>query len=116
MKLSAVEFVHTIIERAIRSNASDIHIDPFPQASSVRFRVDGLLKHICAVPASGGFDLAACVVPAYISSLPFDPSAAGAHYISATDYDTEYTIYQNSDGQVTASSTGEITPSISVTR
>lgn len=65
---------------------------------------------------SGGFDLAPCVVPTYVSSLPYDPSASGAHYTSVTDYDTQYFVSQDADGRVTASSTGEITPSISVTR
>ena len=65
---------------------------------------------------TGGFDLAPCVVPTYLSILPYDPSATGAHYTSIVDYDTQYYVSQDSDGRVTASSTGEITPSISVTR
>ena len=65
---------------------------------------------------TGGFDMAWCVVPAYISSLPYDPSASGAYYTSTTSYDTEYVVYQDPSGHVTASSTGELTPSISVTR
>jgi prepilin-type N-terminal cleavage/methylation domain-containing protein len=68
------------------------------------------------VKSVGGFDLAPCVVPAYVSILPYDPSAPGAHYASLTDYDTAYFISQDVEGRVTASSTGEITPSISVTR
>ena len=66
--------------------------------------------------STGGFDLAPCVVPIYISALPYDPSYSGAHYTNTNDYDTGYVIYVDSDGRVTASSTGEITPSISVTR
>ncbi len=66
--------------------------------------------------SSGGIDLAPCVVPAYISTLPFDPSAPGARFTSLGDYDTQYVIYQDAQGRVTASSTGEMTPSISVTR
>ncbi len=66
--------------------------------------------------STGGIDLAPCVVPTYISVLPYDPSAVGAHYVSTSDYDTRYVIYQDTEGRVTASSTGEITPSISVTR
>jgi type IV pilus assembly protein PilA len=65
---------------------------------------------------SGGFDIASCVVPDYISSLPFDPTVTNARYISMSDYHTGYVVYQDSDGRITASSTGEITPSISVTR
>lgn len=65
---------------------------------------------------AGGIDLAPCVVPTYISILPVDPSAPGAHYGGTTDYDTRYEIFQDAEGRVTASSTGEITPTISVTR
>jgi prepilin-type N-terminal cleavage/methylation domain-containing protein len=65
---------------------------------------------------AGGVDLAPCVVPAYISMLPFDPSATGAHYTDATDYNTGYVVSQDTEGRVTASATGEITPTITVTR
>lgn len=68
------------------------------------------------VASTGGFDIAPCVIPAYISSLPFDPSLPGSYFASTTDYNTGYYISQDVQGRVTASSTGEITPSISVTR
>jgi type IV pilus assembly protein PilA len=61
-------------------------------------------------------DIAECLIPDYLSSLPFDPSKAGAHYLSDTDYDTGYEIFRDTNGRVTASSTGELTPTISVTR
>jgi type II secretory ATPase GspE/PulE/Tfp pilus assembly ATPase PilB-like protein len=50
VKMGAVEFFETIVKRARALGASDIHIDPFPQASAVRFRVDGLLRTICTIP------------------------------------------------------------------
>jgi len=56
------------------------------------------------------------LVPDYISSLPFDPSLTTAHFTSNDDYDTGYQIIQDANGRITASSTGELTPSISVTR
>jgi len=61
-------------------------------------------------------DIGSCLVPDYLASLPFDPSATGAHYTSPTDYDTEYEIFQDANGRITASSTGELTPTISTTR
>lgn len=64
----------------------------------------------------GTFDLAPCVVPVYISSLPYDPIVSGAHFNSISDYDTGYFISVDNQGRVTASSTGEINPSITVTR
>ena len=51
MKLTTVEFVETILTRAASIGASDVHIDPYLTESTVRFRIDGRLKHICAVPA-----------------------------------------------------------------
>jgi type IV pilus assembly protein PilA len=68
------------------------------------------------IKSLGGFDIASCIIPAYISSLPFDPSLPNAHFATTTDYDTQYVVYQDTNGRITASSTGEITPSISVTR
>ncbi|MEK7610049.1 MAG: type II secretion system protein [Patescibacteria group bacterium] len=61
-------------------------------------------------------DIASCLVPDYISSLPFDPSIIGAHYTSSTDYNTGYEIIRDINGRITASSTGELTLNISVTR
>lgn len=61
-------------------------------------------------------DIAACIVPDYLSALPFDPSIAGAHFSSTTDYATGYEFFRDGNGRITASSTGELTPTISVTR
>ncbi len=64
-----------------------------------------------------GFDLANCVVPTYIASLPFDPSKSGAHFDSSSNYDTEYRISTDTNGRVTVSADGEVSSStISVTR
>jgi len=57
-------------------------------------------------------DIAGCLVPNYIASMPFDPSMPGAHFSSTTDYDTGYDFEQNSDGRLLASSTGELTTPI----
>lgn len=66
--------------------------------------------------AQNTFDIASCVIPSYISALPFDPSAQGAHYTDPTDYDTQYSVVADSNGRVSISAVGEITPVISVTR
>ncbi len=62
------------------------------------------------------FNIAPCIVPNYISSLPFDPSKIGAHYTSDTDYDTGYYIFQSINGRITVFADGEITNPISLTR
>lgn len=66
--------------------------------------------------STAGFDVAACVVPDYISALPFDPSATGAKYTDVTDYDTKYNIVQESNGHLRVSANGEIETLISVAR
>ena len=38
-----VQLVNSMIREAIQMNASDIHIEPLPQMTRVRFRVDGSL-------------------------------------------------------------------------
>ena len=62
------------------------------------------------------FDIASCIVPNYISSLPFDPSKSEAGYIEGGKYNTGYTIIQDTNGRITISAKGEITDPISVTR
>lgn len=46
-------------------------------------------------------DVASCLVPTYLSTLPFDPSATGAHYTSNTDYNTGYTVTQDTNARIT---------------
>jgi len=43
-----IKMVNLIMQRAIESRASDIHIEPFEQSLKVRLRVDGVLKDIDA--------------------------------------------------------------------
>lgn len=45
-----VTMVDSLLHRAVTQNASDIHLEPGPSEVSVRFRIDGLLKKIVAVP------------------------------------------------------------------
>lgn len=61
-------------------------------------------------------DIARCIVPDYISALPFDPLLPSANFTSVTSYNTGYEISRDSTGRITASSTGELTPSIAATR
>lgn len=44
----------------------------------------------------GAVNLGPCLTPTYVSALPFDPSLAPtAHWTDKTDYDTRYTIQQD---------------------
>lgn len=68
-------------------------------------------------PDSGDFDVAKCIVPDYISVLPFDPSKEGAGYTDESDYNTGYFIQADSEGRITISADGEVSSStLMVTR
>lgn len=47
-----VKLINSMIEQAMRSNASDIHIEPSVNDIRVRFRLDGDLKEIMILPKS----------------------------------------------------------------
>jgi type IV pilus assembly protein PilA len=74
-----------------------------------------IIRHASSSDASG-VNIAACLVPDYLSSMPYDPSAAGAFYDSNTAYDTEYSVYKDTDGRVTVAAVGELSPMISIKR
>ncbi len=67
--------------------------------------------------ASGSYNIAPCLVPTYLSLMPFDPSASSAYYNTVTNYNTGYSIIQNASGSVTLSAPhAELNKTISVTR
>ena len=45
-----IKLVNLIIQRAVERGASDIHIEPFENDVSVRYRVDGILHHVESPP------------------------------------------------------------------
>jgi len=80
----------------------------------------------CALPtagsvkmaSSGGYDIASCLVPTYLTSMVFDLSAAGANFTSTSSYDTAYNVVQDSaTGRITISApSAELGQTISVSR
>jgi type IV pilus assembly protein PilA len=67
---------------------------------------------------SGGYDIAPCIVPMYVSTMPFDPSAIGAGYASSTNYDSGYFIIKDATtGRITVSApSADLLETIGVTR
>lgn len=61
--------------------------------------------------SDGDFDVAKCLVPDYVSILPFDPLKDGAHFNDELDYDTGYYIESDSEGRITISAEGELSSS-----
>ncbi|MBR5272700.1 MAG: type II/IV secretion system protein [Clostridia bacterium] len=47
-----VKLVNSIVERAIRDGASDIHIEPGAEGVLVRIRIDGVLQELLTVPSN----------------------------------------------------------------
>ncbi|RJP44986.1 type II secretion system protein [Candidatus Parcubacteria bacterium] len=68
--------------------------------------------------SAGNFDIAPCIVPTYISLMPFDPSAVGASYVDNTNYNSAYIVVRDATtGRVTVSATSsELGVVIGVTR
>ena len=48
-----IRLVNLILQRAVESRASDIHIEPFENRLKVRYRIDGVLQEVEAPPAPG---------------------------------------------------------------
>jgi prepilin-type N-terminal cleavage/methylation domain-containing protein len=67
---------------------------------------------------SGGHNIASCLVPNYISALPYDPSAPNAHYTNPQGYDTGYQVWRDATtGRITVSApAAELSQTISITR
>lgn len=63
----------------------------------------------CVGDTTPCFDLAADLVPTYIADIPKDPSAG-------TAANTQYSVYEDANGRVVATASGELTASITVTR
>jgi len=54
--------------------------------------------------SSGAYDIAPCLVPDYLNTMPYDPSGTSTRYASNNDYNTGYLVMRNaSTGQVTLS-------------
>lgn len=67
--------------------------------------------------SGGGTDIASCLVPDYISALPYDPlTSKGTKYASPTDYNTGYGVFEDEHGRITVTADGELAQVLSVTR
>lgn len=104
------------IMNSIRSNIADNRTGVFSCAA-------GDIPTSSKKMASNGtntYNIAPCIIPTYFTTMPFDPSATGAHYTSNTDYDTGYFIVKStSTSQFTitlSAPSAELGQTISITR
>ena len=102
------------IMNAVRQNIADQGNESFACASGP---LPTSTARMTSVAGAGNYNIAPCLVPAYLYTLPFDPSASSSHYDSNTDYDLGYNIAIASSGQVTVSAPyAELGKAVSVTR
>jgi general secretion pathway protein E len=47
-----IRLVNSVMQRAVESNASDIHLEPFDGCLKIRYRIDGVLVDVESPPAS----------------------------------------------------------------
>ena len=68
--------------------------------------------------ATGTYNIAPCLVPTYLITMPYDPTATSSHYTSNSDYDTGYFILQDvTSKRITVSApSAELGEAISATR
>ena len=67
---------------------------------------------------ASNYNIGPCLSPTYAVSVPFDPSATGAHWTSTADYDLGYTIMRDAtSGRITiAAPAAELGVTISMIR
>ncbi|MEL6359777.1 MAG: type II secretion system ATPase GspE [Pseudomonadota bacterium] len=56
-----IRLINGVISEAIKTKASDIHVEPYEKSISIRLRVDGILREILSLPAR--------VAPALVSRV-----------------------------------------------
>ncbi len=102
------------IMNAVRQNLAD-------QSNQQFFCSTGPLptstKRMTSAAGSGNYNIAPCLVPTYLFTMPFDPSATSGHYTSVSDYDTGYTIVISTSSVITlAAPYAELGKTVSVSR
>lgn len=89
------------IMNAVRQNIAESSTNSFACAAGSLPTTPTIMR------ATGGYDIAPCLVPGFMSALPFDPRTPGARYAGIADYDTGYQISQStSTGSVTLTAPG----------
>lgn len=98
---------------AVRQNVADQATGQF---SCLSGPLPTSSKRMTSATGTGNYDVAPCLAPAFLP-LPFDPSATSGRYLSASDYDTGYTISINASGTITlAAPYAELGKTVSVSR
>jgi len=82
-------------------------------------KIDLATDTVFNLSSAGGtndFNIADCLIPDYISKLPYDPKNEDGHFVDNDDFDTGYTLTKDSNNRFVVTAVGEIQPTISVVR
>jgi prepilin-type N-terminal cleavage/methylation domain-containing protein len=79
----------------------DGNIEVIPQTESV-------------IKSMGGFNIAPCVVPLFLTAIPHDPNKTEAYYTNENDYNSQYKISM-SNGRIMIKAESEIDPQKPIT-
>ncbi|MBI3337095.1 MAG: type II/IV secretion system protein [Candidatus Staskawiczbacteria bacterium] len=69
-ELPIIRIVDALLKHAILQGASDIHIEPLEKEISVRFRIDGMLRKVMALPITSSYIIVARIK--VLSNLKLD--------------------------------------------
>ena len=109
---NSTRYAHvTVISNAISANMAE--------NNGVFTCVAGAIPAVATNMANGvgNYDIAPCLVTEYMSTMPYDPSATGAHWTTETDYDTGYDISEDASDRITIAAPGaELSAVIGLTR
>lgn len=103
------------VMNAVRQNIADATTGVFSCSSGP---LPTTAEIMSSATGTGNYNIAPCLVPEYLQTMPFDPLASSADYISNTNYDTDYTIvYNPSTTEITvAAPYAELGTPVSITR
>jgi type IV pilus assembly protein PilA len=104
--------VNTILN-AVGQNIADHEGSLFCNGAAEELAT-GVTKSINSL--AGGIDLADCLIPNYITKLPYDPKKTDAHYVNEDDYETGYLLSVDAGNRITVTAVGEIQSNIAVSR
>lgn len=112
---NSTRYAHvTAVSNAISANMAENN-GVFTCASGALPATAAIMADATSVPA--GYDIAPCLVTEYMSSMPYDPSTAGAGWTSEATYNTGYTISQDAQGRIAVLAPGaELGANIGLTR
>lgn len=86
-----IERIKTLILSALRNRASDIHLEPLVDGLRVRYRIDGILRHVTTFPAEEGRRMVVALkvmseMDIADSRRPQDGRIGEKYQLSQTDY------------------------------